>query len=76
MDINVDRANLGLKAQEEQYKRAAEAAKQRQLFTGIGQVAQKLRADQLDDIAQAYNRQFSDRYGFDYEKPFKRKKKK
>ena len=75
MDINVDRANLGLKAQEEQYKRAAEAAKQRQLFTGIGQVAQKLRADQLDDIAQAYNRQFSDRYGFDYEKPFQRKNK-
>ncbi len=75
MDINVDRANLGLKAQEEQYKRAAEAAKQKQLFTGIGQAAQKLRADQLDDIAQAYNRQFSDRYGFDYEKPFQRKNK-
>lgn len=76
MDMNVDRTNLGLKAQEEQYKRAAEAAKQRQLFTGIGQVAQKLRADQLDDIAQAYNEQFSERYGFGYEKPFKRKKKK
>lgn len=76
LNLQIDSGNLGQQRAEEMYGKQAKAAKNAQLMTGIGQVAQFSRANQLDDLAADYNRMYSDDFMYEYEKPFTKKKKK
>ena len=72
MNLGVDKTNIDLAGREQLFKQQAEAAKRNQLMTGVGQVAELARSQEMDDLAQAYNRQFSDKYSFEYLRPWEK----
>lgn len=73
MNLQVGQFNAGLDARKKQYDASAQAAKMGQLTTGITQVADMARSNQANDLAADYNSMYSDRYSYDYLRPWEKK---
>lgn len=73
MNLDVDQANLANFAKEQMWKAQSDATRANMIGTGIGQLAENARTQQMDALAADYNSMYSDKFQYNYLKPWQKK---